>query len=131
MTKDNIKNALLIVFKKYNDQVLFAYLFGSISQNMVTRLSDIDIAVFLKKDISVSSFEVRLSLYADICRALKRNDIDVLILNTIDNIMLLSEIVQHGMILYDADKETRENFEVNVLHNAIDFREQRLAIIGI
>ena len=41
------------------------------------------------------------------------------------NIMLLNEIVRHSVIIFERDDEARESFEFRVLHEAIDFREQR------
>lgn len=88
---------LLQVFEKYRDKVEFAYLFGSVARDNVQPLSDIDIAVYLSDKIKESMFDISLSLYADFCRVLKRNDIDVLVLNTSTNIILLEDIVRHGV----------------------------------
>lgn len=125
----DIKDALLPVFERHKDKVLFAYLFGSAVEGMGP-LSDIDIALFLssKKE---NFFDIKLSLYTDFCRALKRSDIDVVILNITTNIILLNEIINHGIVLYDKDPELREDFELKILHQFIDFKEQRLAIMGI
>lgn len=42
----SIKDAILSVFEKYNDKVVFAYLFGTAARGAMSSLSDIDIAVF-------------------------------------------------------------------------------------
>ena len=130
----NIKgliSGLTPLFERYRDRVKFAYLFGSLSKNNYSSLSDIDIAVFLSAGDRISFFDTRLSMYADICRSLARNDVDVIILNTIQNIILLDEIIRHGQVIYETDKDIREDFEIRVLHNAIDFKTQRAAIMGI
>ncbi|MBI1811580.1 MAG: nucleotidyltransferase domain-containing protein [Nitrospirae bacterium] len=126
-----IKDTLMPVFQKYGERILFAYLFGSVSQDEALPLSDIDIAVFFSGKAGESFFELRVSLYADICRALKRNDIDMVVLNTTRNIMLLDETIRQGVVLFDKDAEFREEFEHRILHRAIDFKEQRLSVIGI
>ncbi len=131
MTLKNIKDILLPVFEKYKDMVVFAYLFGSASQDTAHPLSDIDIAVFLSGQERESYFDAKLSLYADFCRALRRDDIDVIVLNTTTNIMLLDEIIRHGLVLYDRDSNVRESFDIKILHQAIDFKEQRLTIMGV
>lgn len=131
MTSKDIKDKLLPILEKYKDKVIFVYLFGSASQDTMQPLSDIDIAVFLSEDIRKSYFDTKLILYADFCRVLKRNDIDIVVLNTSTNIMLLDEVIRHGLVLYDRNSDLREDFEVKVLHQAIDFKEQRLAILGI
>jgi len=51
---------------------VFAYLFGSAAQNNLSQLSDID--VFNYKRMDESYFEIKCSLYADLCRVLKRNE---------------------------------------------------------
>lgn len=125
-----IKDTLQPVFQKYGKQVLFAYLFGSVARHSSSLLSDIDIAVFLAPDAKDAYFDTKLSLYADFCRVLKRNDIDVIVLNSSTNIVLLDEIVRSGFVLFDSDRDLREQFELKVIHSAIDFKEQRLAVMG-
>jgi len=131
MTSKDIKDKLLPILEKYKDKVIFAYLFGSASQDTMQPLSDIDIAVLLSEDIRKSYFDTKLILYTDFCRVLKRNDIDIVVLNTSTNIMLLDEIIRYGLVLYDRNSDLREDFEVKVLHQAIDFKEQRLAVLGV
>jgi predicted nucleotidyltransferase len=44
MDSNSIKEKLLPLFGKYNGNVLFAYLFGSVAQANIFPLSDVDIA---------------------------------------------------------------------------------------
>lgn len=128
---NDLISRLTPVFAKHRDKVRFAYLFGSLSKEDATPLSDIDIAVFLF-DTDISSLhDIRFLLYNDICRAVKRNDIDIIILNTLQNIILLDEIVKYGHVIFETDTEIREDFEISVLHHAIDFKNQRYSLIGI
>lgn len=125
-----IKELLIPVFNKYKGQVLFAYLFGSAAKDTQTPLSDIDIAVFLSDDRKKSFFDTKISLHADFCRIIKRNDIDVVVLNTATNIILLEQIVSNGTVLLDADTDLRKEFEQKVLHHAIDFKEHRMTLMN-
>ncbi|MBF0328725.1 MAG: nucleotidyltransferase domain-containing protein [Nitrospirae bacterium] len=130
-TSENlIKNALQPVFQKYSEKVILAYLFGSVAQHSSSLLSDLDIAVFLSSDAKYKYFDTKLSLYADFCRILKRNDIDVIVLNSSTNILLLDDIVRSGEVLFDSNRDLREEFELKVIHSSIDFKEQRLAVMG-
>ena len=86
MISNSIKDILLPLFEKYKDNLVFAYLFGSAAQNNLSQLSDIDIAVFNYKRMDESYFEIKCSLYADLCRVLKRNDVDIVVTT---NIVLL------------------------------------------
>ena len=122
-----LKNILSQVLSK-SQNVLFAYLFGSHITRMITESSDIDLAVYLdKKHPDIDDY---LSLHVALSRALKTDKIDLLILNNTSNLILLESIVRHGIIVTDKDKDRREAFELYVLHSAIDFREQRKAVIG-
>jgi predicted nucleotidyltransferase len=111
-----------------SQNVLFAYLFGSHITGMITESSDMDVAVYLdKKHADIDDY---LSLHSALSRALKTDKIDLVILNNTNNLILLDSIVRHGILVIDKDKDRREEFELRVLHSAIDFREQRKAIIG-
>jgi hypothetical protein len=41
--------------------------------------------------------DLRLELYADCCRVLKRNEVDVVMVNKAKNLFLMDEIVRNGM----------------------------------
>lgn len=123
-----IKHALQPVFRKYPDEILFCYCFGSYAANETTATSDVDLAFFLKPN--ENSFDFKLALLADVSRSIKRNDVDLLILNDLKNLILAEEIIRKGSLLYETDRDAREDYEVKIIHNAIDFRAQRKAIMG-
>ena len=125
-----IKDTLIPVFKRYGDQIVFAYLFGSIAKSEVSDLSDVDIAVYLTGDIKEAFFEIKLSLYTDICRVLKRNDVDFVVLNTATNLMLIADIIRYSVVIYDIDVGVREDLKIKHLHESIDFKTHRFAVMG-
>jgi len=125
---EGIRNPLIPVFQRYN--VAFAYLFGSVVEGNASPVSDIDIAIFVKSPMK-DLFDLKLSLLADICRALKRNDVDVVILNDTKNLLLLEDIIKRGVLLYDISPDLREEFEIKTQHLVIDFKTQRKAMMGI
>ncbi len=127
---ENIKESLVPVFEKYKGHLVFAYLFGSSADNSETPLSDIDIAVFLAGDRKEAFFNTKLSLHADLCRILKRDDIDIVVLNAATNIILLEQIANNGMVLFDTDVDLRKEFEQKIMHRAIDFKEQRMSLMN-
>jgi len=131
MNKNEIINNLIPVLNKYEQGVLFAYLFGSTARAVSAASGDIDIAVFFVKGTLESYLETKLSLHADLCRALKRNDVDIVVLNTATNLMLLDEITRTGIVLHDRDPDMRMDFELGVLHRSLDFKSHRLAIMGV
>lgn len=119
------------VLASYRERILFAYLFGSRARGDATTNSDFDFAVYCTPGTPEGYFGIRLAVHADLCRALGRNDVDLLVLNTTTNLILLDEVVRHGTVLYDRDPEARMDFEVKALHRAMDFKAQRLAIMGV
>ncbi len=122
-----LKDMLSQVMSRSQD-VLFAYIFGSHITGMTTGSSDLDIAVYLdKKHADIDDY---LSLHSALSRALKTDKIDLVLLNNANNLILLDSIVRYGILVIDKDKERRKEFELRVLHSAIDFKEQRKAIIG-
>lgn len=125
----DLTQELKYFFEKRAAQVRFAYLFGSGARGNQTFLSDIDIAVYIAKE-TTDTFDVKLSLHADLCRVLKRNDVDVVVLNTATNLILLDEIVRTGIVLYEADPEARTEFELRIIHQALDFKYHRTAVMG-
>jgi uncharacterized protein len=126
-----IKETLAPVFQKMRDRIAVAYLFGSSATGEAGPKSDIDLAVLLHDASGPSGFEVRLDLYADCSRALKRNDIDIVVMNTAKNLYLLNDVVRTGIVLFEQDSGLRQEFEVKIMHDFIDFRDHRKKILGV
>lgn len=131
MTINEIKDTLCPLFEKYRNKVGFAYLFGSVAKGDACLLSDVDIAVYISQNIRDAYFDVKISLHADICRALKRNDVDIVVLNTAFNTMLIGDIIYNGVVIYDREPDLREDYEVRVMHKYIDFKTHRRAVMGV
>ena len=85
-------------------QVLFACLFGSFARNEFRKDSDIDIAVYAKdyKKLPLN-FERRLSLKIE-----KRIGREV-------DIIVISEILKHGKVIFSRDERERVRFETFML----------------
>ena len=124
-----IKTELQPIFTRYQDSILFCYCFGSLAENTHSEHSDVDLAFYVKA--GYDSLDFKLTLYAECNRALKRNDIDVVILNQLRNLILAESIVRNGVLLYESDPYTRTDYEVKIIHNTIDFRHQRKLAMGI
>ena len=131
MDLEQLKIELTPSFFKYKDDIVAAYLFGSTAKGVISSLSDIDIAVLTRNSDKKNGAALKFSLYADLCRKLNRNDIDLVLLNLSGNLILNDEIVRHGKVLYTNDDEAREDFELNVLHSYIDFKFQRQYAMGV
>lgn len=125
----SIKDTLQPVFRKYGDVVCFAYLFGSMAVEAAGPLSDVDVAVFVQNPDSFDINE-KLMLHGDCCRALRRNDVDLVVLNRMRNLILADRIVRTGVVIWNSDNELKDSYELHIMHQAIDFRLQRKREMG-
>jgi len=121
---EQILQPLDAVMKRHH-LILFAYLFGSYATGEQAAMSDIDIAIFVE-NVKGISFNEKLLFHGDCCRALKRNDVDILVLNTTKNLVLLEDIICDGKIIYNCDQDILDDFEVKALHKIHDFKENPL-----
>ncbi len=119
------------IFIKQEDLFLFAYLFGSRAKQFHTKSSDIDIAIFINNTIEHDYFDIKTDLYLTINRALKQNNIDIVIMNQCKNIILLNQIITHGKLICDNNPSQRIDYEQKIFHHAIGFKTQRKIIMGI
>jgi len=127
---DRIKDLLRKILNAQGNEILFAYLFGSRAANESTYPPrDIDLAVYFQPT-GIPPFDAKLELHGTLSRALRTNDIDILVLNNAQNLVLLSEIIRKGVVLIDRDPDFREEFEQGIIHQAIDFKSQRISLIG-
>ena len=131
MDVEQLKTELTPVFGKYGVDIVAAYLFGSTAKGTASHSSDIDIAVLTSISDKGSRADLKLNLYADLCRKMKRNDIDLVMLNLSGNLVLSDDIVRNGIVLYSSKDESKNDFELNVLHRSIDFKLQRRYAMGV
>lgn len=97
-------------------QVKFAYIFGSHARGEPGPLSDLDIAVFLDRRLSVFNF--RLHLMETVARALGADRFDLITLNDA-SVVLKYEVIRAGWVIKE-DKRRRVAFEVGVLREYLD-----------
>lgn len=107
--------------------ILFAYLFGSVAAGETTPLSDVDIAVFPAKNLSLDD---RLGIIQRLSKKTALENLDVTFLDRLDNLYLLNEIIEQGVLLLDRDRDRRELFEVMAHHRLLDFQYQRKLYLG-
>jgi uncharacterized protein len=122
---------LELSLEPFRDHILFAYLFGSAAKGETQGGSDLDFAFFFADADPQSHHRLRIDLYMAMNRNLKQNDLDIVVLNTASNLMLVEDIVRNGVVLLDADPQSREEYEVRMLHRAMDFKQQRKAVLGV
>jgi len=111
----------LIQYLAQREDVPFAYLFGSYAEGRANRLSDLDVAVYLKQHSRSEREEVRLTLTTDIMKAVNMNNVDVLILNDAPPLVAY-RATGRGIVLKDSVDSARAEFEVRCLGNYLDFK---------
>jgi len=129
MLLPEIQQRLEPLFQQYKGRILFAYCFGSTVTGQRSLDSDIDLAFYLAEQQYDLAF--RLQLITDCMRVLKQNNVDVVLLNTLQNLVLADTILREGVVIYCADADRRLEYEVAVQHMAIDFLHQRNAVMGV
>jgi predicted nucleotidyltransferase len=102
-----------------DDNILFGYLFGGLASGNPKPLSDIDIAVYLRKIDNLA--EYKFDLFRRITDAFGSNEIDLVILNTAP-VSIAGRILQNKRILADKKPFLRNDFESITLRKFFDFK---------
>jgi len=109
------------------EDILFAYLFGSAATGEVTALSDVDIAIYPVRQLS---FDDRLGIIQRLGKKTRLENLDVTFLDRLENLHVLAAVIDQGMVLLDRDPDERDLFEVMAQHRILDFRYQRKLYMG-
>ncbi|MFH1645726.1 MAG: nucleotidyltransferase domain-containing protein [Candidatus Omnitrophota bacterium] len=110
--------------KYFADQkdVGFAVLFGSVSKGKASPLSDIDIAVYFEGEKAPLDLANRqLDVTCDLMKLLKKNRIDIVLLNTA-NPFLAFQVVKYGKLIYSTDESFFYRFKAQVFGMYQDIR---------
>ncbi len=97
-------------------RVKFAYLFGSQASGQAGPLSDMDVAVYLDRRVKPRTY--RLILMEKLAKLLKRDDLDLVVLNQAPP-LLGQQIIKYGKPLKD-DAPRRIPFEAEVIRQYLD-----------
>ena len=109
------------------EELVFAYLFGTQASGETTPLSDVDVAVYPARPLDLDR---RLGIIQRMSVKTTCDDLDVTFLNRVDNLYILKAIVDDGIVMLDRDPDRRAMFEVMVQHRFIDFVHQRKIFLG-
>jgi len=101
------------------DSVIVVYLFGSTVRSDAGRLSDVDIGVLVDENLSKNArFDLELKLMGEIAGLIKKNKIDLIVLNEAP-LLLAYNIIKDGIIL-KSDEVERVRFETKILSMYLD-----------
>lgn len=116
----NLSEKILGIFNK-TEEVEFAYLFGSGAKGISGILSDIDIALFVDRNLAKAErFDLRLRLSSKLSSIMKK-PVDVVTLND-SSVQLSYEVIKHGKVIFCKDKSKQVDFEMETLSKYLDRR---------
>ncbi len=114
-------------------RISLAYLFGSQAQagkallagepfEIGDSLSDLDLGVVFDDPLPSGRDRVRLyaSLYNDLIDLFSPLHLDLVLLQETHSVFQLEAM--RGTCVYESDEQTRDNYEMNILRRAADFR---------
>ena len=103
----------LIEYFSSKDSIILAYLFGSTVRGDTGKLSDVDIGVMLDEKLSKKDrFDMELKLISEIGTLIKKNKIDLIVLNEAP-LLLSHNIIKNGIVLKSNEIE-RVKFETKI-----------------
>ncbi len=108
------------------EEICFAYLFGGLARGRRDPLSDVDIAVFLRRTDSLA--QVKLDLVGELTDTLGSDEFDLVILNQAP-ISLAGRILLNRRVLVDKAPYLRHDYEAVTLRKFYDFSRKEEAIL--
>ena len=89
-----------------------AYIFGSVAQGRARPDSDIDVAVLLGRRLpDARALRYRLTLAGELGAALRRNDVQLVILNDAPP-LLAQRVLSRGVLVFQRSRAVRVRFQV-------------------
>ena len=97
------------------------YIFGSFAKNKNRKNSDIDIAILLNGDIDAYT---KLNIYGALVDIFKREDIDLVILNNVNEVLKF-QVIKYGKIIYMESLYAKVMFESRTMSIYMDMEHFR------
>lgn len=128
----NEQNAIKNYFK--TQPVVVVYFFGSIATGLENSQSDVDIAVLFDDSVKKETrFQKKLEILGVLTSILRRDDVDVVILND-SPVALKFSAIQPAKIIYEKDTYKKVLFEAKALSDYQDYsyyiRENTMNSLG-
>jgi hypothetical protein len=126
---ENIDELLPLAFDylRSDEDILFAYLFGSLARKKAGRLSDVDIAVYCEEG---SSFpEKKLEILGNLVGILKTDEIDLVVLNRAP-LAIRMKILENKKVIVDKAPLIRHRYESLTMRQYFDFSYKESFILS-
>ena len=102
--------------------IALGFLFGSTAKGTTGPLSDVDVAVLLDRSTPLDAVEG--PLHAALCRALRTDHVDLIMLADAPS-SLAYRIIRDGRCILCRDAKAKEHFETNTIMRYLDFKPVR------
>ena len=100
-------------------------MFGSVAQGQTHARSDVDVAVLVSDEVMKSDpFRYRLKLMTDLMSALRRNDVDLILLNQAPP-LLSHRVLRDGKLILERSASARVRFQVHTVNQYFDTQPMR------
>lgn len=117
--KNDLKKTLQDILQK-EEHIQFAYLFGSTARMNAHQKSDVDIAVYLEKNVIQKERFYPEKLAAKIEKRITKA-VDVRVLND-QNLVFLHQVLKDAELLVNNNDKERVLFETRVIDQYLDFK---------
>jgi predicted nucleotidyltransferase len=124
MNDNKSKIDLSVIIKEVmekDEDILFAYLYGSRVHPSTHFGSDIDVAVYLKPSNIKNYIKKEEELTALLMTQLRSDKIDLRILNT-SPFLLQYNILKEGILIFVRDEHERVDFEIRVMNRFFELK---------
>ncbi len=119
MTAEEIVVRLRAYFEE-REEVVVAYLFGSVARGRAGKLSDIDVAILVDESlIRPVRYGYRADILTDLMGRLHTNKVDLVVLNKVSP-LLAHEAVRNGELIFCRNSERRVAFETDAFRRYVD-----------
>ncbi len=113
-------NKIRILFKDNN--IEFAYFFGSRVKGVANSKSDYDFAIYFSDKVNEHErFERRLKIITKLGGIIKNDNLDLVVLNDVKSVLLKFEIIKDGVVIFEDDHEVRVQFELKSMNFYYDY----------
>ena len=109
-----------------DEDVIFAYLFGSLATKRAEILSDVDIAVYCREGLAFP--EKKLEILGNLMNALKTDEIDLVMLNRAP-LTLRMKILENRKVIVDKAPLVRHRYESLTMRQYFDFSYKESSIL--
>jgi predicted nucleotidyltransferase len=113
-------------YLRSDEDILFAYLFGSLARKKAGPLSDVDIAVYLTNQTSFA--EKKMEILGNLVNILRTDEIDLVVLNRAP-LALRMKILENKRVIVDHSPLTRHRYESLTMRQYFDFSHKESFIL--